>query len=239
MLMRIPSRAFRLAVLGCLVSACAGCSSLGGAAVAPSAQVRFVQVAPGTGLLDTSVNGLGAAYGLGYESFTSYVTVTAGTAFVRVDGSANGLEVLSTHESFLAGQPYTVVLMHGLGSLQERSFADQDMPAPAGSVALRIINAVDASGIIAVRITPTNQAETLSMRTVSVPEGDASVYLPLPAGVTYSITAAAGAGSAGHPFRPVSLKAISGAVRTVIFTGIAHAGARPVQAFTLTDADAE
>lgn len=235
----MSSRGLPSVLLACLALSCTGCGSLGGAAAAPSAQVRFIQVAPGTSALNTSVNGAGAAYGLTYESFTSYVPIPAGAALLRIDGAASGLEVLSAHESFIAGQPYTVVLLHGLGSLQERSFMDQDAPAPAGSVDLRIVNAVDASGAIAVRITPTNQPESPALRTLSIAEGDASAYVRLPAGTTYLITASGVLSSAAHPFKPVAIKAISGAVRTVVFSGIDRAGAHPVLGFTLTDADSE
>lgn len=215
-----------------------GCGSLAMDAGSSAAQIRFVQVSPGSPELDLHVNGTGAAYGLGFASYTSYLPVSPGAASLSATKSGTGQALVNVQGSLSGGQQYTVVVSHGLANLQERVYPDQSTPALQGQMALRAINAVEGVGAVTVYITPGTSGTTTPVSTLNVASGAASGYVDEPASGSYTVTAAIPEGVLQVPVASVSVKASSGSVRTVVFAGAPQAGGHGVVGFALEDADA-
>ena len=226
------------ALLGSVVSGLSGCGSLAADSSLSAAQVRFVQVSPGSPELDFYVNGSGAAYGIGYESFTSYLPVSPGTASFGVSRAGLGQPLVAAQSPLVGGHQYTVLVSHGLGSLQEHIFADQETPAPVGEVAVRVLNAVEGAPSITVHIGSVRGSAS-SPPVLNLGTASASAYFNVPAPGSYTVTATLGDHGLTFPLESVTVKAGSGAVRTVVFAGTAHPDAHSnVVGFVLEDADA-
>lgn len=219
--------------------ALSGCGSLATDSGLSAAQVRFVAASASAPEMDFYVNGTGAAYGVGYQSFTSYLPVSPGTANLTVNRSG-GKHPLATAEGVLSGgHQYTAIMTLVSGTLQERVYPDQDTPAPAGQLALRVLNEIEGAGSVSVYVVPAGAAATAAPSAViSVPFGAASTYVSVPATGAYTLSATVGERGLSIPVGNVTVKASSGAVRTVVFSGTAPVSGRGnVAGFALTDVD--
>ncbi len=233
-------RAWWLAVASLALLAITGCGMVSAGAPGAVAQVRFVEVSPGAPEMDFSVNGASAAYGVGYESFTSYLPVAPGTATLSVNRIGGGQVLASAQGALAGGKQYTAVLAHGPGNLQMHLFDDQDTPAAPGRMSLRFINEVEGAGNTTVYLVAAGpSASTVPVAVVSVAPGTASAYLDLPAGAGYTAIATESQAGLHLPVgENVNIKGSSGAVRTVVFAGTVPAvGHGRVVGFTLADAD--
>lgn len=240
LLIRGKLRLLQGAGLGLALAGTCGCGSVGYDSSLSAAQVRFVDVSPGSPEMDFFVNGSGAAYSVGYANFTSYLPVSPGTATISAHRAGTGMPVTTAEMNLTGGRQYTAVLSHGLGNIQERIYLDQDTPAPAGQVGLRVLNETEGSGTTNVFLSPAGAGGTSGapVSVLSVASGAATGYVNLPAPATYTVTATVGEGALNVPLGSVTVKAASGAVRTVVFAGMAQAGAKNVVGFVLDDADA-
>lgn len=202
-----------------------------------AAQVRFVQISPGSPEMDFYVNGTAAAYGVGYENFTSYMPVSPGSASLSANRSGLGQTLASAQTALSGGRQYTMILSHGLGSLQEHIYADQDTPAPAGQMALRVLNEVEGLGAMTVYIAAAHRGSAPATA-ISVPAASVSGYIAAPA-TDYTVTATQESHGVNLPLGTVTVKASSGGVRTVVFAGAFQPETHnSVVGFTLIDADA-
>ncbi len=234
----------------CALLGLCGCASLGADPSLSAAQVRFVELSPGSPEMDFYVNGTGAAYGIGFESFTSYLPVSPGAASLSVNRAGFGQVLVASQNVLLGGHQYTAIVSHGLGSLQEHVYPDGEMPAPPGQVALRVINEVEGVGALTVYISAgispgistgisPARGNASSIAALNVTGGSASGYVNAPtAAGGYTVIATVGDRSVNLPVGSVTVKLGSGAVRTVVFAGtVLPGGHGSVVGFTLTDAD--
>lgn len=225
-------------LLACIFAAALeGCGSLGMDGSLRAAQVRFVQVSAGGSEMDFYVNGSGAAYGLGFASFTSYLPVSPGSVNLGVTKAGSGLTLVQAQSGLTGGHQYTAVLSHGMADLREVVFADQDSPAPQGQIALRVLNEVDGVAATTVYVIAVGSAASAgaSTSTLTLNTGAASVYVLLPAGGSYTVTSTVPGGALNVPIASVTVKAVSGAVRTVVFAGPVQVGGHGVVGFALED----
>ncbi len=229
---------------GLLALLCLSLTGCGGVSTGTlgAAQVRFVEVAPGAPEMDFYVNGSGAAYGIGYETFTSYLPVSPGTATISVNKAGAGQLLGTTQGNLTGGHQYTAVVSHGLANLQEHIYQDQDTPAPAGQIAVRMLNEVEGGGPLTLFLAPAafpSRSHTASPA-FTLASGGSTAYLLLPAGTDYLLTAAQPDKTLAVPLATVTLKGVSAAVRTVVFAGTIQAsGHANVVGFTLSDVEAE
>ena len=214
----------------------AGCGSLGVDTSLSAAQIRFVQVSPGGPDMDFYVNGSGAAYGLGFATFTSYLPVNPGLTSLSVTKAGAGQALAQGQTGLLAGHQYTAVLSHGMGNLREVVYADQDTPAPQGQIAVRVLNEVEAMPAVSVYVVPAGSGGGVPPVAVfSLSAGGASGYLDLPANGSYTVTAMVAEGALNVPIGSVTVKAVSGAVQTLIFGGTVQSGGHGIVGFALED----
>ncbi len=237
-----PRRGVGLACgIGCLLApGLSGCGSLGVDNSLSAAQIRFVQVSQGGPEMDFYINGAGAAYSLGFASFTSYLPVSPGEASLGVTKAGSGQPLAGTQGGLSGGHQYTAVLSHGLGNLRESVFADQDAPAPPGQIALRVLNEVEAVPSVSIYVIPagTGTGGASPASVFSLAAGAASGYVNVPAIGGYTVTATVAEGTLNLPIGSVNVKAGSGAVRTVVFAGAMQSGGHGVVGFALEDVNA-
>ena len=217
-----------------------GCGTVGYDSSLSAAQIRFVDVSPGSPEMDFYVNGSGAAYSVGYANFTSYLPVTPGAASIGAHRGGTGLAVATAEMNLTGGRQYTAVLSHGLGNVQERIYLDQDTPAPAGQVALRVLNEIEGAGAVSMYVSPSSSAGPVGapVSVLSVASGGASAYANVPVAASYTVTATVAEGALNVPVASVMVKAGAGAVRTVVFSGTSQVRVKDVVGFVLDDADA-
>jgi hypothetical protein len=163
-----------------------GCQSLG---VDPGslAQVRVIAASPDSPQMDFYLGGNALAYGVDFGSVSSYVPVSPGGVTVSAN-TANSRQMLVTANAGLApGRQYTAVVTNVAASLQETVYADQNEPAPAGEIAMRIINAATRAGSVDIYLLPNSAklTSTLPVRT-GVSFGSSTGYILAPQG-TYSL----------------------------------------------------
>jgi hypothetical protein len=224
----------------CLLGvACSGCGSVGADISLSMAQVRFVEVSAGAPEMDFHVNGAGAAYGVGFANFTSYLPVNPGATSISVH-KAGAEQAIATAQAQLAGgQQYTAVISRHNGTYQEHVLQDQDAPAAPGQIALRVLNELASTSPAAVYVAPLDgDGNTGAPAVLNTGTGTASAYLLLPATRSYLVTATVLQGGLNLPVASLVVKAPSGAVRTVVFAGEVQAGTHNAVAFALNDADA-
>jgi hypothetical protein len=184
------------------------------------------------------VNGSGAAFGLGFATYTSYLPALPGTVNLSATKAGAGQPVVTTQTTLGNGQQYTAVLSHGLGNLQEKLYTDQQTPAAQGQIALRVIDAAEHPGVLKIFVAPGGNGAAPSLTVLSLVTGSASGYVTVPSTGTLTVTATVGEGVLDVPVATVPLKATSGAVRTIVFAGTLQAGAHGVVGFALDDVDA-
>lgn len=227
-----------VAVCSGLVAGTTGCGSAGYDSSLSAAQIRFVHVSPGSPEMDFFVNGTGAAYGVGFTNYTSYLPVLPGPGTVGVRRQGTEFMLSATEATLAGGHQYTAVVSRGLGNLREQILADQETPAAAGTVAIRVLNEVEGETPLKLYVSPNNSGPTPPPAVVrSLATGSSTGYMTLPVG-SYTLTLSVVEGALSMPLGSTVVRAGSGAVRTVVFAGTAQAGGRRVAGFVLDDADA-
>ena len=217
-----------------------GCGSI--TADSPdAAQVRFVDASADAPALDLYLNTNGAAYNLSFGTVTSYVA--AGPGEYRISANrANTTQALVNAKATLgATRQYTAVVSNSLGNLQETVYPDAHAPAPAGMLAVRVLNAAAGGGPVDVYLVPTNGVTAaLAPLVRGLGYTGNGGYVDVPANASYSVEVVPGgmvpAAANGGLLSGVSVSGSSGAVRTVVL-GDAQPGSKGMNGFVLEDFD--
>lgn len=227
-------------VAACLLGLlCSGCGSVGTDSSLGVAQVRFVDVSAGAPEIDFHVNGTGAAYGVGFANFTSYLPVSPGATAISAHRTGAEQAIISAQAQLLGGQQYTAVISRRGGAYQEHIFQDQEAPATVGQIEIRVLNELASTLPITVYLAPLDgESNSGTPAVLSIGTNGASAYLPVAAARSYLVTATVFQGGLNLPVASMVIKAPSGAVRTVVFAGEVQAGTHNAVAFALSDADA-
>ena len=238
----VPRRSIRLAGGGVLIFAAfamTGCGGITADGVA-AAQVRFVDTSGDAPAMDLYLDGSGAAYGLSFGTVTSYIPVSPGEVKLSAH-RANTAQALVSAKTELAGtRQYTAVVSNMLGGLEETVYPDANGPAPAGNLAVRVLNEDAASGPLDVYLVQT--ASALSGAAPVVRElgyTASSGYVDVPAAnyVVAVVSAGVLPNAANAVLHGISVNGGSGAVRTLVLSGAPLGGGKGVTGFVLEDAD--
>ena len=225
-----------VAAMGSL--ALAGCQNIV-AGTAGAAEVRFVDTSIDAPPLDIYVSGTGAAYNLGYATFTSYVALSPGDYQIKANRASTTQALANAHATLAGARQYTAVIGNVLGGLQETLYPDQKTAAPAGMTAIRVLQESASAGPLSVYLIPSGgNAATTAPLAVDLGYAASSGYSNLPAGISYSVAVSAGvAGAHATLLNGVALVANSGAVHTLVI-GDAPVGSRErLYGFVLNDVD--
>lgn len=230
------------AVLCVAVLGMSGCQSIVSGTTEPS-QVRFVDTSVDAPPLDLYVNGTGAAYSLGYATFSSYVDVTPGASLVSANRANSSQAVVNAHTALLSGRQYTAVVSNHLGNLQESLYPDVAPSTEPGMISVRVLDEADTSPLD-VYLVPTAGSLALSSPLASgLGYMSATGYEHLAANTTYTVAAlpahALPSAASVVTVSGVTVTGAPGAVRTVVLADSSKIEGRSVYAFVLNDSETE
>ncbi len=242
---QVKRRAVRLAAVLLAAAALSGCQSIS----MNSAQLRVIDASSDSGLIDSYQNNSALAYNLGFGTMTSYVPVSPGTSALAADRVGTRQTLVESSGKLIAGKQYTEIVGNSLVNLQQTLFLDQSVPAPAGQIAVRLINEANRTGAVDVYLVPASSRFVIPPPiAINLNFGANSGYLNVPEG-TYAIdvvpTGTPLASSTVTLLSGAQLEYASGSVRTVVLidqetVGSLGAALTPgVQAIVADDADAQ
>jgi hypothetical protein len=236
--------AARLVVVLLAAAGLSGCQSI----EMNSAQLRVIDASPDSGVIDSYQNNSALAYNLGFGTMTSYVPMSPGAYTVAADKAGTRQTLVASTDTFVAGKQYTEIVGNSLVNMQQTVFLDQSAPAPAGQIAVRLINEATRSGAVDVYLVPmSGRLMNTSPIAVNLSFGANSGYINVPDG-TYAVdvvpAGSALASSTATLLSGAQVDYASGAVRTVVLIdqetlGAQHAALTPgVQTVVADDVDA-
>jgi hypothetical protein len=234
-----------------MVLAAAGLSGCQGITM-NSAQLRVVDASPDSGVIDSYQNSSALAYNLGFGTMTSYIPMSPGVYNLAAEKAGTRQILASSTETLAADKQYTEIIGAGLANMQQTLFLDESTPAPAGRIAVRVINETTRAGAVDIYLIPmastVSKGMSASPLAVNLGVGATSGYIDLPEG-TYAIdvvpTGTLLASSTVTLLSGAQVAYVSGAVRTVVLIDqqgpvAPHVAPTPgVQAIVAADADAQ
>lgn len=178
--------AIQFASLSLSLGVLTGCQMAVG--TASTAQVRVIDASPDAPSIDIYQASTGLAHNLAFGTITSYIPISPGASIVTAN-TAGSRQVLTTAKTtYAVATQYTVLIGDAASNLQQTVLVDQNQAAPAGQIALRVLD--QATGLnTAVDVYLVPAGESLSaVRPIATGLlfGSNSGYLNLPAG-TYAI----------------------------------------------------
>lgn len=234
-----------------------GCQSLGLGANG-SAQLRVIDASPDAGSVDSYENNVGLAYNLGFGMVTTYVPLQPGGVALAAARAGTRQMLATSTVTLTPGRQYTAIVGNIAADMQQTLYVDQTQPAPAGEIAVRILDQVTRGGAVDVYLVPsTGKLAFTAPLATGLSLGGNSGYVNVPAGMYAVVVVPAGTvpGSSTEPLLSgAQVSYAAGAVRTVVLIDSPLA-ARPfaetrpgtqasvltpaVQAIIAVDADAE
>lgn len=205
------------------------------------AQVRVIAASPDTSSVDFYAGGTALAYNMDFGSASSYVPLNPGNVRVSANtASTNQMLVVST-APMIAGKQYTAVVTNVAASLQETIYADQTTPAPAGEIAVRVIDAATRAGNVDLYMVPSGGRLTATAAVrAGVAFGGSTGYVLVPAG-TYSLVVVPAGTAPTTQALPLmtgtQTNYAAGAVRTVVLVDHPNPAMPGVDAITASDYD--
>ena len=231
-------RALRVVLLAALgLSGCQGITMT-------SAQLRIIDASPDAGVIDSYQNTSALAYNLAFGTTTSYIPMSPGVYNLAAEKAGTRQTLVAGNATLVANRQYTEIIGAGLSNLQQTLLLDQSDPAPAGHIALRVINQTTRPGALDVYMVPLARGTAASKLASNLSFGVNSGYVDLPEG-TYAIDVVPSgnvlASTTTRLLSGAQLAYDSGAVRTIVLidqeaSGQQRAG---VQAILAADADAQ
>jgi hypothetical protein len=162
-----------------------GCQAI--VSSAPEAQVRIIHATPDTPGLDIYQGPNALAFNLGFGTVTSYIPLTPGVYTINADTAGTKQVLFSAKATFAASAQYTVLLGNSVGSPQQLTLTDQNQPAPAGQIALRVINQATRVSAVDIYLVPAGQKlSAIAPLVTGNAFGTNTGYLNVPTG-TYSL----------------------------------------------------
>ena len=209
----------------------AGCQSLD-MNPANMAEMRVIAASPDAGSMDFYAGQTALAYSVDFGTASSYVPLAAGNMRLSATTANSNQMLVASNAALSAGRQYTAVVTNVAASLQETIYADQTTPAPAGEVAVRVIDAATRAGGVDLYMVPAGGrlTATSAMRT-GLGFGASTGYMLMPEG-TYSLVVVP-AGTSPTNQAPTLMIApqtsyAAGAARTVVL--VDRVSAQPQQA---------
>ena len=233
-----PWRLLTGGVLSLGLLAVAGCQNITVDSAA-AAEVRFVNTSMDAPPFDMYVSGTGAAYNLGYATFTSYVALSPGEYQLKANRAGTTQALANAHVTLAGARQYTAVIGNVLGGLQETLYPDQKAPAPAGMMAVRVLQESSGAGPLSIYLVPNGgSASSTTPLAADLGYAASSGYVNIPAGTSYSVAVLTGApGAHATLLSGVAVPVSSGAVHTLVI-GDAPVGSKErLCGFVLDDVD--
>jgi hypothetical protein len=192
-----------------------------------SAQLRIIDASPDAGSVDGYQNNAGLAYNLGFGMVTTYVPMLPGSYTLSAVKAGTKQTLATGTVSLAAGRQYTAVVGNIAAAMQQTLYVDQTQSAPAGQVAVRLIDQITRGGAVDVYLVPGSGKLAFTAPLITnLSFGGNSGYVTFPAGTYAVVVAPAGTSptsSAGTLLSGAQVSYASGAVRTVVLIDSAMA----------------
>jgi hypothetical protein len=205
------------------------------------AQVRVIAASPDAGSLDFYAGTSALAYSVDFGSASTYVPLSPGSVRLSAHTANSTQTLVASTAGMVAGRQYTAVVANVAASLEEIVYADQNTPAPAGEMAVRVIDAATRAGNVDLYMVPagSNVAAVDAVR-VSVGFGASTGYVMLPAGA-YSLVVMPARTAPTEQALPLltapQTRYAAGMVRTVVLVDHLNAQLPGVDEIVATDYD--
>lgn len=175
-----------------------------------SAQLRVIDASPDAGVIDSYQNSSALAYNLAFGAMTSYIPMAPGAYNLGAAKAGTRQTLVANSETLAANRQYTEIIGAGLANLQQTFLLDQSTPAPAGRIAVRVLNQTTRAGAVDVYLVPLassfSKASGTSPIATNLGFGANSGYVDIPEG-TYAIDVV----PAGTPLTAATATLLSGA----------------------------
>jgi len=185
------------------------------------AMVRVIAASPDAPGLDFYENGSAIAYNIGFGTVSSYVAYSPGAYAISTAQAGTRTQLTTSNASLANTHQYTALISNANASLQETILPDQNTPAPAGQIAVRVLNeATRIGGAVDVYLVPSSgKLGNSTPIATGLTFGSNSGYINVPAG-TYALmvapTGTAPTSSTGTLYTGSQVAYSQGAVRTVV-----------------------
>ncbi|MEG9435632.1 DUF4397 domain-containing protein [Edaphobacter sp. HDX4] len=147
----------------------------------------MIDVSPDAPEMDLYQNSYAIAYRLGFGMITSYVPVDPGASTMTATLSGSKRAVTRSRTTLATQGQYTVLIGNFSDNLQQTVLKDQDTPAPAGKIAVRMIDESMLEGALDIYLVPAGQRISDTKPVISGSSFGANTgYVDLQAG-TYSL----------------------------------------------------
>ena len=113
-----------------------------------AAQLRVIDASPDTGGIDAYQNSTALAYNLGFGTMTTYVPMLPGGYALSAVKAGTRQTLATANVQLAAGRQYTEIVGNVAGALQQTLYVDQTQPAPAGEIAVRLIDQITRAGAV-------------------------------------------------------------------------------------------
>lgn len=205
------------------------------------AQVRVIAASPDVGSMDFYAGQSALAYSVDFGSASTYVPLPAGSARLSANTANSSQMLVASNAQLAPGRQYTAVVANVAASLQETIYPDQTTPAPAGDVAVRVIDAATRSGGVDLYMVPAGEKlKATSAVRAGVAFGASTGYVILPAG-TYSLVVVPAGTAPTNQALPLltapEATYAAGAVRTVVLVDHPDAKSQGVDEIVASDFD--
>ncbi len=179
----LAARVCRVGIAALAVGLLAGCQGI----EMSSPGLRVIDASPDAGVIDAYQNNTGFAYNLGPGTVTSYVPMSPGTYTLTAEKGGTRQALAASTVVLAGGRQYTAVISNFAAGLQQTVLLDQNTPAPAGQMAVRVVQDATRSGAVDVYLVPkSGHLAGSTPLAVNLAFGANSGYLLVPAG-TYAI----------------------------------------------------
>jgi len=183
---------FRLGAALLAIGALSGCQSID-VNSSNSAQLRVFNASPDSQGFDYYTGKTAIVYNVGFGAFNlGYVSLPPGTQTITTDQTGTTQVLAAVNASLASQKNYTVITSNVAANLQETIFADQNTAAPAGQIAVRVINEATRIGAVDIYLVPNGgKLSTTTPVAVGIAFNMNSGYIDVPASVSYSIAVVA------------------------------------------------
>jgi len=236
----LPRRVGVLMLLPLLTLGLPGCQSIDVNA-GNVATMRVIDASPDAPGLDIYENNNAIAYNLGFGTITSYIAFAPGTYNIATDQAKTRTVLTQANGSLANMHQYTTLISNVNASLQETILQDQNIAAPTGQIAVRVLDEATKVGGVDVYLVPGNSSiGNVKPVATGLTFGTNTGYLNVPAG-TYAIavvpTGTVPSSSSSTYLTGSSVTYAGGAVRTVVLIDQQIVTTPGVQAIVASDFD--
>jgi hypothetical protein len=196
-----------------------------------TAELRVVHASPDAPNVDVYLNNNKILTDVPYETASTYLPETPGSANVQVDPTGTTTAVINVNETLVASQYYTAFAIGPVSSISLLVTQDDNTPPPSGQVEVRIVHGSPSAVDVYVTAPGADLATTTPTLT-NLPFEAVSAYLTVAAGSYEIRVTPTGTKTVAIDSGAVALAA--GQIRTVVALD-APGGGTPLTAIILDD----